>query len=613
MMSKIYPLSIVSLTVLLTGCMSGWNMGAKDTSSLNSYLDEHAAKIKPMSAKPKGLENQPPEKNVLMESESSDDSYAKKLAARLEAAKGESAETPESTDYAARVNALSLPEADKKQILDQFSSATDSQWQELLSKLEPVFGPKESAPAKTQIAQQPAGKTDMVSQYASKLVDRHLTAKSPTADEDESPQRLPSINMHQDKSHLAQANPALYPKTIDLERGKSPEAANPSQGPQQHMRRDTNVQLATYVPEMDETREGLYPEDLQAEEFRRMQHDPKYLPNKKAGPKPNPGVEETVDDLSDQEYRVMQVLWDRGQVSLESLHKEYRLNYGPDTETTSPDPSMVSLDELHAILFDLKGRGWIDDSRRGNTVAYWSIREQPDSAGGNWEKSLADTIKKLESLAGNSRSTQEERTIAQLRLRMLYLIADRKSEAMERVDGLTPEEQEVWTHTLFGLADYMKLDDIPVNRRHALALGSFRRAMANLEAASPLELRNLEFIQSVESFGQFKPFTTHDFRPKQEVLLYVEVDNFSSQESGGSFQTVLQSNYEIYDKSGRRIDARQFPEVKDHCRVRRRDFYVPYRIYMPEEIAPGEYRLELTVRDPVADKFGQASIEFHIK
>lgn len=184
---------------------------------------------------------------------------------------------------------------------------------------------------------------------------------------------------------------------------------------------------------------------------------------------------------------------------------------------------------------------------------------------------------------------------------------------MEKVEGLTAEEQEVWSNTLFGLSDYMNVEEIPVNRRHALALGSFRRAMTNLESASPLQLQNLEFIQSVESFGQFQAFASHDFQPQQEVLLYVEVDNFSSRDTGGQFETVLQSNYEIYDQSGRRIDARQFPEVKDTCRVRRRDFYVPYRIYMPENIAPGSYRLELTVRDPSADKFGQASIEFQIK
>ncbi len=612
-MSKIIPLSIVSLTILITGCMSGWNRGMKDPSSLNSYLDQQAA-TKPArtAAKPAAQEASESKQHELAKSESADVSLAKKLAARMkELEENKPAETSSPSGYAARVGALSLPEADKKQILEEFASASDSQWEELLSKLEPVFGPKQKVVQQTPAA--PASdKADMVQSYANKLVERHLnTSAAPAAEE--GPQRLPSTNMHQDTSHLAQVDPSHFPKTIDLERGKTSAEARATRAPQEQLRKDTGVQLATYVPEMAASSEGLYPEDLQTAAYNEMRQNPKNLPEKMAGPKSKSTEEESVEQLSQNEYRVMEILWQRGQVSLEALHKEYKAQFAPDHSRAAPDPSILSLDELHAILFDLKGRGWISDTRRGNTVAYWAARNQPEGNSGDWESLIDDTIKKLERVATDGRASEEERTIAQLRLRMLYLVANRKGEAMEKVEGLTPEEQEVWSNTLFGLADYMKVEEIPVNRRHTLALGSFRRAMSHLEAASPLELRNLEFIQSVDSFGQFKPFPTRDFQPKQEVLLYVEVDNFTCKDVGGKFETVLQSNYEIYDQGGRRIDARQFAEVKDSCRVRRRDFYVPYRIYMPENIASGTYRLELTVRDPAADKFGQSSIEFRIK
>ncbi len=618
-MSKIILPSVITLTVLLTGCMSGWNRSVQDPSSLNSYLNQQAVQSKPVGKRSPTPETDKPKQHELAKSESSDVALGKKLAARLAAAeqKQEGA-TPEGASsegptYAARVKALSLPEEDKQQILSEFASASDTQWEELLSKLEPVFGPK----AQEVVQKKPVAQSDMVDQYASKLVQRHLKAPAQTAT-DEQPKRLPSTNMHQDTSHLAQADPAGYPRTIDLDRGKTSPAARATAPPQERIRRDTGVQLAAYVPEMDAQSEGLYPEDVQASAIADMKRDPRNLPDKTAGPKPRATQpesqeEETVSQLTRVEYRAMQILWQRSQLSLEALHKEYKAQFAAEQSSSSPDPSILSLDELHAILFDLKGRGWISDTRRGNTVVYWAARSQEEDAIGSWEKLIDDTIQKLERVATDTRATEEERTIAQLRLRMLYLVANRKSDAMEKVDGLTPQEQEVWSNTLFGLADYMKVEDIPVDRRHTLALGSFRRAMSHLEAASPLELRNLEFIQSVDSFGQFKPFPSHDFQPKQEVLLYVEIENFTSRDNGGKFETALQSNYEIYDQSGRRIDARQFPEVKDSCRVRRRDFYVPYRLYMPENIASGTYRLELTVRDSAGDKFGQASIEFRIK
>ncbi len=609
-MSKICHVGLLACALLASGCMGSWNRQAKQPSSLNTYLDQQASPAAPATtvASASG-----PEKHPLIQSQS-DISLAKKLEARLAEAKQRQSQPQEAT-YEARVAALTLPEADKQQILEEFASASDAQWEELLSKLEPVFAPQtaqktELADAQPQAAPQAdtAEKPDLVQSFASKLVQRHLTD---SAQQQAAVQRLPAASAS-DNSHLANADPASYPKTIDLERGRTPATAASAADPPEKIRRDTNVQLAAYVPETDTRDAGLYPEDIQADSLPEARRSAQSLLERKQSKRDPAAEEETIDQLSQSEYRIMQVLWQRGQVSLEALHKDLRGDK-PQNSSAAPDPALLSVDELHALLFDLKGRGWIADTRRGNTVAYWALRNQPEEGPQNWNQQLEETIGQLERLAGDSRRSADERTIAQLRLRMLYLVAGRKTEALEKVEGLSSHEQEVWSNTLFGLADYMKVDEIPIDRRQTLALASFRRAMSHLEQASPLELRNLEFIQSVDSFGQFKPFPVREFRPQQEVLLYVEVDNFSSRDNNGTFETVLQSNYEIYDQAGRRVDSRQFPEVKDTCRVRRRDFYVPYRIYMPEKVEPGTYRLELTVRDPAADKFGQASIEFQIR
>ena len=245
-----------------------------------------------------------------MQSESAESSLAKKLAARLEESKKlDAPQASASPTYAARVQSLSLPEADKQQILEEFASANDSQWDELLSTLEPAFGPQQTltakAPATVPTTTPAKAETDMVQKYASKLVERHLQQPSTTSDAAEgSPQRLPSTNMHQDTSHLAAVDPNIYPKTIDLERGKTPAAARSIPQPQQTPRENTNIQLATYVPEMAADSDGLYPEDLQSAEYQQLHNNPKYLPNKKAGPKSAPPKEEDLSQLSPNEYEV---------------------------------------------------------------------------------------------------------------------------------------------------------------------------------------------------------------------------------------------------------------------------------------------------------------------
>jgi len=65
--------------------------------------------------------------------------------------------------------------------------------------------------------------------------------------------------------------------------------------------------------------------------------------------------------------------------------------------------------------------------------------------------------------------------------------------------------------------------------------------------------------------------------------------------------------------------SRQLQPDKEICRNYRRDYFLAYRIYMPDNIAPGHYRLELAVEDMKAKgkyqgrKLGEGMIEFTIR
>jgi hypothetical protein len=102
--------------------------------------------------------------------------------------------------------------------------------------------------------------------------------------------------------------------------------------------------------------------------------------------------------------------------------------------------------------------------------------------------------------------------------------------------------------------------------------------------------------------------------------LYVEVENFSAEEKGPhSYETELQGSYQIFDASGAIVAERKLPLDREVCRNYRRDYFLAYRLYMPDNIPPGGYRLELTIEDLKARgqyqgrKLGQASIEFAIR
>ena len=59
----------------------------------------------------------------------------------------------------------------------------------------------------------------------------------------------------------------------------------------------------------------------------------------------------------------------------------------------------------------------------------------------------------------------------------------------------------------------------------------------------------------------------------------------------------MQGSYQIFDASGQIMAERQLPLDREVCRNYRRDYFLAYRVYMPDQISPGSYRLELTLED----------------
>jgi hypothetical protein len=223
--------------------------------------------------------------------------------------------------------------------------------------------------------------------------------------------------------------------------------------------------------------------------------------------------------------------------------------------------------------------------------------------------------------AADSAKSDQELPRLEQQLRLLYAAAERADDAARAIDALSEPEREAYKHLMFGLSTWFA--DHQAHRgpfRAARVLRSLRDASSELAAASKLDLRNLAFCERVESFGWFTEFTRNEFLPKQQVILYVEVDNFTAQEKGPhSFETELQGHYQIFDAGGNIVAERKLPLDREVCRNMRRDYFLAYPIYLPDAIEPGRYRLELTIEDLKASgeyqgrKFGEGTLEFSVR
>ena len=239
------------------------------------------------------------------------------------------------------------------------------------------------------------------------------------------------------------------------------------------------------------------------------------------------------------------------------------------------------------------------------------------------EHARDELIAGLEAEIRNRRSqntSDEELPRLEQQLRLMYLAADRIDDAVASVESLDEPQREAFKHLMFGLGVWLSPDEArrgPL--RSAKVLRSLRDSTLELAAASKLELSSPIFCERVEQFGWYSEFPRNEFRPKQQVILYVEVQNFAAEKKGNSYETELQGSYQIFDAGGRIVAERQLPLDREICRNYRRDYFLAYQMYLPESIEPGRYRLELTIEDLKASgeyqgrKFGEGMIEFTIR
>lgn len=239
----------------------------------------------------------------------------------------------------------------------------------------------------------------------------------------------------------------------------------------------------------------------------------------------------------------------------------------------------------------------------------------PPSSFSTWNQSLSQTIELLEKQISDEESPDENlRYHREISLRMLYVAARKLDEALEPIQGLSDQENLFLRHQMQAMYEASNPDAMPVRSRHlSLVMNSQRLATNHLASVSNLEVRSTAFCTEVERYGVVTKFPKYQFSPDQEVLLYCEIENVAAKEVRDGFETQLQGSYEIVDSTGKRIAEQILPMEPDICQNHRRDYFIVYKIYMPQQISHGQYKLRLTVEDMNARKFGQSTLDFQIK
>jgi hypothetical protein len=230
-----------------------------------------------------------------------------------------------------------------------------------------------------------------------------------------------------------------------------------------------------------------------------------------------------------------------------------------------------------------------------------------------WQTQLAASILELESQSAGGAATPAD-IDRQINLRILYLAACRRDDAMRPISGMPPEQQQFWTKELYGLATYRDAVKQPDPQRRATeATMHLREAAAQLGGLAAPVVRNLAFCKEVTSFGVYTKFPNYEFASGDEALLYCELENLKAAATDRGYHTAVKGTYEVLDAHGARIAEQEFPVSDDFCANPRRDFFILYHIWIPKQIAAGSYTLQLTIEDTQSNKIGQSTVQFKVR
>ncbi len=127
--------------------------------------------------------------------------------------------------------------------------------------------------------------------------------------------------------------------------------------------------------------------------------------------------------------------------------------------------------------------------------------------------------------------------------------------------------------------------------------------LSQLQSANHLHLSRVCLCRQVDGFGQVVEFPDAQFAAGEDILIYCEVDNFTSQTepnvSGTCHRASLSGSYLVINGDGEVVAEHEYPVVDDISCAERDDFFLVFPAQIPP-LGPGRYRMYLVVHDELA-------------
>jgi hypothetical protein len=201
---------------------------------------------------------------------------------------------------------------------------------------------------------------------------------------------------------------------------------------------------------------------------------------------------------------------------------------------------------------------------------------------------------------------------AHLDLQLLHLLLGHPTPQMDSIAPLAAEDRELIAAVLDGFNNFRATTRTEFGGLLARKIKPLLEMADRLRGQSDLRVANLALCFKVDGFGNFEPATHFTANREYPLILYCEIENFSSHLNGNKYwQTNLTQECLLYNASGQRIWEDKRTAIADTCRNRRRDFFVVKMIRIPP-LTAGQYSLKVTITDPASNRGTQATLPIQI-
>lgn len=130
--------------------------------------------------------------------------------------------------------------------------------------------------------------------------------------------------------------------------------------------------------------------------------------------------------------------------------------------------------------------------------------------------------------------------------------------------------------------------------------------------AAALAIRRACFASAVRGWGDVDAFDADRFRPGQDVIVYLELDNLSAGASAAGSTTCIDAALRLVDDAGRPLHAWNFEPLAETREAPRRDYFARYVVAIPEKVPPGPCRVEVEVIDALAGATATAVLPLEV-